>query len=98
MTGPLTAVLTAFEDGARSLDEVSRRCDLPSDVVRASVDHLVRMGRLHTTELVAGCPSGGCGSCASGTVDGGSGCGSPGPSVMRTGPVAVTISVRRPTR
>lgn len=96
MSGPLSAVLTAFEDGAHSLDEVSRRCALPPDVVRASVDHLVRMGRLQTTELVTGCPSGGCGGCASGTVDGTAGCGNPGPSARRTGPVAVSISLRRP--
>ncbi len=95
--GPLTAVLRAFDDGVHSLDEVARRCDLSIDVVRASVDHLVRIGRLEAKELAVGCPSGGCGSCASGTEDGDAGCGAPGPSEGRSGPVLVTLSVRRPT-
>ena len=55
--GPLTAVLAAFEAGAHSLGEVATRCDLPLDTVRASVDHLVRMGRLEAKELAIGCPT-----------------------------------------
>jgi FeoC like transcriptional regulator len=94
--GPLTAVLAAFEAGAHSLGEVATRCDLPLDTVRASVDHLVRIGRLEAKELAVGCPTGGCGSCASGTDDGAAGCGSSAPSRRRSGPVLVALSVRRP--
>lgn len=93
--GPLSAVLGAFEAGALSFDEVSTRCDLPLDTVRACVDHLVRLGRLDARELAVGCPSGGCGSCASGAGDGSAGCGSGGSSTRRPGPVLVTISVVR---
>lgn len=93
--GPLTAVLAAFDAGAHSLDDVATRCGLPLDTVRASVDHLVRMGRLEAQELAIGCPTGGCGSCASGTGTGSAGCGSSAPSGRRSGPVLVTISVRR---
>ncbi len=94
--GPLSAVLAAFDAGVHSFDEVAQRCGLSVDVVRASVDHLVRMGRLQARELAVGCPSGGCGSCASAASDGTAGCGAPGPSAGRSGPVLVTISVRRP--
>lgn len=93
--GPLTAVLAAFDAGAHSLDDVATRCGLPLDTVRASVDHLVRMGRLETRELAIGCPTGGCGSCASATDTGSAGCGASAPSGRRSGPVLVTISVRR---
>lgn len=93
--GPLTAVLAALGAGAHSLDEVARRCDLPLDTVRAAVDHLVRMGRLEAKELAIGCPTSGCGSCASGMDEGTAGCGSKAPTSRRSGPVLVAISVRR---
>ncbi|MEL4505242.1 FeoC-like transcriptional regulator [Luteococcus sp. H138] len=93
---PLSAVLAAFEDGATSLDEISERTGLDRGVVQSAVDHLRRMGRIEAKELAMGCPSGGCGSCASGTADGGAGCGSDGPSAQRTGPVLVQLSLRRP--
>ncbi|MCE1178075.1 MAG: FeoC-like transcriptional regulator [Micrococcales bacterium] len=94
---PLSAVLAAFEAGAESLDDVSRRTGLDRDVVSAAVDQLVRMGRIDARELAIGCPSGGCGSCASGTSDGQAGCGADGPSGTRSGPVLVTLSLRRPS-
>lgn len=94
--GPLSAVLAAFAGGARSLDEVGRRTGLSSDVVRASVDHLVRTGRIEAKEMAIGCPDSGCGSCASGTTDGAAGCGTEGPSARRSGPVLVSLSLRRP--
>jgi hypothetical protein len=93
--GPLTAMLAAFDAGAHTLDEVARRCGLPLDTVRAGVDHLVRIGRLEAKELAVGCPTSGCGSCASGTDEGTAGCGSSAPSSRRSGPVLVAISVRR---
>jgi hypothetical protein len=87
---PLSAVLGAFADGASSLSDVARRTGLDRD---ASVEHLVRMGRLQAGTLSTGCPDGGCGSCASGD-DGSAGCGSSGPSAARSGPVLVTLGLR----
>jgi hypothetical protein len=91
--GPLRAVLTAFDEGASSLDDVSRRTGLPRELVDAAVDHLVRMGRIQSKELTIGCPDGGCGSCASGS-GGSAGCGADGPSATRSGPVLVALTVR----
>lgn len=96
--GPLTVVLAAFQSGVTSLDEVSTRTGLSRDVVAASVDHLVRLGRIEARSLAIGCPDGGCGTCASGTADGTAGCGSSGPSTRRSGPVLVSLSLRRPDR
>lgn len=97
MSGPLTQVLDAFAAGAASLADISARTGLSADVVRASVVHLVRLGRLDAKELAAGCPASGCGSCASGMPDGSAGCGASGPSGARTGPVLVALALRTPT-
>ncbi|GAB3624048.1 hypothetical protein GCM10027418_21320 [Mariniluteicoccus endophyticus] len=94
MSGPLSQVLAAIEDGATSVDDIARRCTMEPSAVRAGIDHLVRMGRLETSELSSGCPSGGCGTCAS-AVEGAPGCGSPRPSAARRGPVLVQLRVRR---
>jgi hypothetical protein len=91
--GPLRAVLAAFERGVASLDEVARATGLPRELVDASVDHLVRMGRIRAEELSVGCPDGGCGSCASGAGES-AGCGAAGPSAARSGPVLVALTVR----
>lgn len=96
MRGPLTAVLDAFAAGVHSVDEVVRHTGLSRDVVDAAVGHLVRAGRLEARELAIGCPTGGCGSCASGLTDGSAGCGSAVPSDRRSGPVLVTLSLKRP--
>lgn len=96
MVGPLSAVLGAFDGGAGTLADVERATGLTRDVVAASVDHLVRLGRLEAKELAIGCPSAGCGSCASG-VEGTPGCGAPGPSPRRSGPALVALTRRRPT-
>jgi hypothetical protein len=93
---PLRSVLTAFEDGARSRADVAASTGLRRDVVDAAIEHLLRMGRLDARELAVGCPDGGCGSCASGHGDA-PGCGASGPSARRSGPVLVTLSVRRPS-
>lgn len=93
MSGPLSRVLEAFSTGASSLAEIAARTGLPADVVSGAVDHLVRAGRLSSKELAIGCPSGGCGSCASGTPDGAPGCGAPRPSRERTGRVLVALSL-----
>lgn len=95
MTGPLTAVLDAFAAGVHSVDEVVRHTGLSRDVVDAAIAHLVRSGRLEAKQLSVGCPDGGCGSCASGLVDGSAGCGSAAPSERRSGPVLVTLGLRR---
>ncbi len=95
MVGPLTQVLDAFGAGVSSLSEVAARTGLGRDVVQASVDHLVRLGRLDARELAVGCPAGGCGTCASGVGDA-PGCGAPAPSERRSGPVLVALSLRRP--
>lgn len=63
MSGPLTRVLAAFADGAGTLRDVAAVTGLAPDVVAASVDHLVRLGRLRAEEVSAGCPTGGCGTC-----------------------------------
>jgi hypothetical protein len=96
-TSPLRSVLAALDDGARSRSEVCDRTGLRRDVVDAAIEHLLRMGRLDARELTSGCPDGGCGSCASG-VGSAPGCGAPGPSARRPGPVLVSLSVRRPDR
>lgn len=93
--GPLRAVLDAFEAGASSLAEVVERTGLDADVVSAAVGHLVRSGRLDAKELSMGCPSGGCGTCASGRADGTAGCGADAPSSQRRGPVLVALSLHR---
>jgi hypothetical protein len=88
-------VLGAFEAGVHSVDEVATLTGLSRDVVDAAIAHLVRAGRIEARELAIGCPDGGCGSCASGQVDGSAGCGASGPSAQRSGPVIVTLSLRR---
>ncbi len=92
---PLNAVLDAFARGASTIDEIAIGTDLPRDVVVASIGHLRRMGRIEATEMVAGCPSGGCGSCAFAHGDATPGCGAPEPSPQRRGPVLVQLSLRR---
>jgi hypothetical protein len=94
-SSPLRSVLTAFEEGARSRTEVCAATGLRRDVVDAAIEHLLRLGRLDARELAVGCPDGGCGSCASGHGDA-PGCGASGPSTRRSGPVLVSLSVRRP--
>ncbi len=93
--GPLTKVLAAFEAGADGFDDIVRRTGLRRDVAEAAVDHLVRMGRLEARSLSVGCPTGGCGTCASGRADGTAGCGAAGPSTARRGPVLVALRLRR---
>ena len=95
MNGPLSAVLAAFESGARTLAEVADRSGVSSDVVQASVEHLVRLGRLESRELAMGCPSSGCGGCASATIEGTAGCGAAGPDPGRRGPALVALTLPR---
>lgn len=94
MSGPLQRVLAAFDAGASTLDDIARRTGLRRDLVDMAVDQLRRTGHIEAAELTIGCPSGGCGTCASGHADGSSGCGS-APSLGRQGPVLVQLSRRK---
>ncbi|MEZ5094961.1 MAG: FeoC-like transcriptional regulator [Nocardioides sp.] len=94
MSGPVSAVLAAFEGGAVSVDEAARRVGTSRELAQAAVDELIRMGRLDARELAVGCPSAGCGSCASG-IAGSPGCGASAPSSQRQGPVLVALIVHR---
>ncbi|MBK8462127.1 MAG: hypothetical protein IPL36_03470 [Nigerium sp.] len=91
MSGPLSAVLAAFTAGAGSLTEIQATTGLSRDVVAASVEHLVRLGRLEAKAIALGCPSSGCGSCASAST-GGRPC-HPGPNPGRRGRTFVTLSL-----
>lgn len=97
MSGPLTAVseaIAAGAAGAASRAEIVRFTDLDPSVVDASLDHLIRMGRITTEQLSSGCPDDGCGGCSSGKADGSAGCGAAGPASAR-GPVLLKLT-RRP--
>ena len=61
MSGPLSVVLEQVEAGISSIAEMSRRTGVAPDVLRASLDHLVRTGRIATQSLAIGCPPAGCG-------------------------------------
>lgn len=74
---------------------IARRSGMDEQLVRAAVDHLIRLGRLDSRELAMGCPSSGCGGCASGRPDATPGCGAAGPSFERRGPVLVALTLRR---
>lgn len=89
---PLQSVLDAFDTGVRSRADLVRATGLSPDVLDAAVDHLVRVGRLEARVLSSGCPTGGCGSCASGDGDA-PGRTAPGPSPQRRGPVLVQLSL-----
>lgn len=95
MTGPLTRVLDAIDAGAGTLGEIEGATGLAHDLVAASVQHLVRLGRLESRELSMGCPAGGCGACASATLAGAPGCGASAPSAARRGPALVALTLRR---
>ena len=85
-----------MQGGALSVAEVSATTGLNADLVRASIEHLTRLGLVESSVLASGCPGGGCGSCASGHADGSAGCGASGPSSARRGPVLVQLSLRPP--
>jgi FeoC like transcriptional regulator len=65
VSGPLHLVLAEITAGTPTLTEIARRTGLTDDVVRAAIDHLVRAGRITSTELSVGCTTGGCGTCPS---------------------------------
>ena len=63
MSGPLHLVLEEISAGTPTLAAIASRTGLSDNVVRAAIDHLVRAGRITSTELSLGCPAGGCGGC-----------------------------------
>jgi FeoC like transcriptional regulator len=79
---PLTSVLAAVEGGAVTVAEVVDRTAISEDTVRAALEVLTRMGRVHHETLASGCPAGGCGTCGVA-------------SSCSTGPVPVSIGHRR---
>lgn len=76
--GPLRRVMDCVDAGSTSVIEVSGDTGLPTDVVRAALEQLRRMGRLPQQPIAMQCPPRGCGSCDV------SGCGS-GPVVLTLG-------------
>ena len=80
MTGPLSAILAAFETGVRSVADISRTTGLNRDVVEAGIDHLISTGRLTAKPLASGCTEEVCGGCALFSA----GCGGCGPVPSRT--------------
>ncbi len=92
--GPLRAVLDALGQGRHTRADLARATGLSPDVVDAALEHLVRIGRVRAEHLGGGCPSSGCGGCASGRADASAGCGAPGPASSR-GPIALTLVERR---
>jgi hypothetical protein len=73
----LRTVLDAFAAGAHTLDDVARSTGLDIELVRLAVDQLVTLGLVDAERVGAGCPDGGCGSCAA-TGSGEVACGSGG--------------------
>ena len=57
---PLSAVLDAVTAGARTVPLISLRTGLSADLIRASLDHLIRLGHLDAGTLCGVCPGGKC--------------------------------------
>ena len=89
--GPLSLVLAELAAGTPTVAEMSRHSGLAESVVRAAVDHLLRSGRVESSELSIGCPPSGCGGCAAASADG---CHAPTPVAGRR-PGLVTLSLSR---
>lgn len=81
--GPLRKVSDAIDAGAVTVTEIGRTTGLSSDLVRAALDHLLRMGALRAEELTAGCPPSGCTTCASAA---------PATGTCGSGQVLITLS------
>lgn len=59
----MRAVLDAAAAGIPSVQGIVAATGLPRDLVEATVDHLVRAGRLAVPDLPGRCVSAACGSC-----------------------------------
>lgn len=66
--GPLTLVLHALENNIRLIPQIARTTGLSPDLVTATVDHLVRTGRLQVVPLTSICTQSACQGCAKGPV------------------------------
>jgi hypothetical protein len=88
--GPLSAVLDQMSKGTSTVAAMARNTGIDVDVLRAALDHLVRTGRVAAHELPIGCPTGGCGSCASAT-----GCGVAPANGARRGLVTLSLTPAR---
>lgn len=84
--GPLRAVLDAVQSGALTSNEIHRSTGLSMDMIRTSLDQLVRMGYLSAEAMATACPPSGCGSCGSATAQTGT---------CPTGPVLLGLSLTR---
>jgi hypothetical protein len=60
---PLRAVLTQIAQGTPTLAAMARNTGLSPDVLRAALDHLIRIGRVDAQAL-GGCAGEGCSGCA----------------------------------
>lgn len=83
---PLRAVLEAVQSGALTSNEIANRTGLSMDMIRTSLDQLVRMDYLSEEALATACPPTGCGGCSSASADSGT---------CATGPVLVGLSLTR---
>jgi hypothetical protein len=63
---PLREVLAAIEDGVSTRPEIARRTGLDPVLVDGAVEYLVRARLVVVPMTGSGCPSGGCGDCATG--------------------------------
>jgi hypothetical protein len=81
--GPLRAVLGAVEGGALTSADIQRTTGLSMDMIRTSLEQLVRMGYLSAEAMATACPPTGCGSCGSAT---------PQTGTCATGPVLIGLS------
>lgn len=95
MSAPLTAVMEAIRDGCDNIAGLATRTGLSEDLVRAGLAHLTRLGMIEATELTAGCPGGGCGSCALACTGGRPGCTPSSPLGARQPPTLVQLRLRR---
>lgn len=84
--GPLRQVLSAVEGGALTSNDIQGATGLSMDMIRTSLEQLVRMGRLSAESLATGCPPSGCGSCGSASAQTGT---------CSAGPVLVGLSLTR---
>jgi hypothetical protein len=84
--GPLSAVLEAVDAGALTSTEIAGRTGLSMDMIRASLEQLVRMHYLTSEALATACPPSGCGGCSSASAATGT---------CATGPVLVGLSRTR---
>ncbi|MBW3086265.1 hypothetical protein KEM60_02477 [Austwickia sp. TVS 96-490-7B] len=90
--GPLREVLTAVQEGASTLLEISARTGCDQDTVAAAIDLLTRHGHLRLGPSPRSCVTTGCSGCPSASPQG---CGTG--HQYPTGPIPVTLMSRSPS-